>query len=119
ATGDGGQFHEKAQNLASLSGKILRLEADGAIPPDNPFAGSPTARGEIWAAGLRNPWRCRFRADGRLLCGDVGQDTWEELDVVFAAADYGWPMTGDGPFTLAQYPTFTPPIFAYPHDHAS
>ncbi len=115
ATGDGGQDHTKSQNLASLSGKILRLEPDGTVPADNPYAGSQTFRGEVWAAGLRNPWRCRFRGDGRMLCADVGQDTWEELDVIFTANDYGWPTT-EGPFTLAQYPTLTPPIYAYDHD---
>ena len=117
ATGDGGSDHTKSQNLGSLSGKVLRLEADGSIPTDNPYFGSPTARGEIWAAGLRNPWRCRFRDDGRLLCADVGQDTWEELDVIFEANNYGWP-TVEGPFTLAQYPSFTPPILWYGHNGA-
>jgi glucose/arabinose dehydrogenase len=117
ATGDGGSDHTKSQNLASLSGKILRLEADGSLPTDNPFYGSPTARGEVWAAGLRNPWRCRFRDDGRLLCADVGQDTWEEVDVVFEAANYGWPIV-EGPSTLAQYPAFTPPIYWYGHNGA-
>ena len=118
ATGDGGEDHTKSQSLASLSGKILRLDASGAVPADNPYAGSATFRGEIWAAGLRNPWRCRFRGDGRLLCADVGQDTWEELDVIFGANNYGWPTT-EGPFTLAEYPTFTPPIYAYNHDGTS
>ncbi len=118
ATGDGGSDHTKSQNLASLSGKILRLEADGSIPADNPYAGSATARAEIWAAGLRNPWRCRFRNDGRLVCGDVGQDTWEELDVIFETNNYGWPTT-EGPFTLADFPAFTPPIYWYPHNGSS
>ncbi len=53
-----------------------------------------------------------------MLCADVGQDTWEELDVIFAANDYGWPAT-EGPFTLAQHPTLTPPIYAYSHDGTS
>jgi len=117
ATGDGGSDHTKSQNLGCLSGKVLRLETDGSIPTDNPYFGSPTARGEIWAAGLRNPWRCRFRNDGRLLCADVGQDTWEEVDVIFEANNYGWP-TVEGPFTLAQFPTFTPPILWYGHNGA-
>jgi hypothetical protein len=85
------------------------------VPTDNPYCGSQAARGEIWAAGLRNPWRCRFRDDGRLLCGDVGQDTWEEINVIFEANNYGWPTT-EGPFTLAQFPTFTPPIYSYGHN---
>ncbi|HEY2387115.1 MAG TPA: PQQ-dependent sugar dehydrogenase [Candidatus Binatia bacterium] len=117
ATGDGGSDHTKSQNLASLSGKILRLEADGSVPTDNPYYGSPTARGEVWAAGFRNPWRCRFRDDGRLLCADVGQDTWEEVNVVFEADNYGWP-TVEGPSTLAQFPAFTPPIYWYGHNGA-
>ncbi len=115
ATGDGGSDHTKSQDPASLSGKVLRLEADGSVPTDNPYFGSPSARGEVWAAGLRNPWRCRFRGDGRLLCADVGESSWEEIDVVFEANNYGWPIV-EGPFTLAQYPTFTPPIYAYGHN---
>ena len=118
AVGDGGQDHTKSQNLASLSGKVLRLEANGAVPADNPYAGSPTARGEIWASGLRNPWRCRFRDDGRLLCADVGENTWEEVNVIFPANNYGWPTT-EGAFTLAQFPTFTPPIYTYNHNGTS
>jgi glucose/arabinose dehydrogenase len=118
ATGDGGQDHTKSQNLASLSGKILRLEPNGSVPTDNPFFDSPSARGEVWASGLRNPWRCRFRDDGRLLCADVGQDTWEEIDVIFRANNYGWPDS-EGPFTLFDFPEFTPPIHSYAHNGGS
>ncbi len=116
AVGDGGAHATNAQDPFSLNGKILRVNRDGSIPADNPFAGQGSAgRPEVWALGLRNPYRCRFRADGRLLCGDVGQDTWEEIDVVFRAANYGWPTT-EGPFTLSSYPDFTPPIHAYQHN---
>jgi glucose/arabinose dehydrogenase len=91
--GDGGSSndpHNHAQNLNSLLGKMLRIDVDRAqppraysIPPGNPFAGRPDARPEIWAYGLRNPWRFSFdRATGELWIGDVGQGAWEEIDVV-------------------------------------
>jgi glucose/arabinose dehydrogenase len=99
--GDGGSAgdpHGNAQNLGALLGKILRLDVDGAapyrIPPDNPFVGRRGARPEIWAYGLRNPWRVAFDPTGRdLYIGDVGQDMWEEVDVAPArqgGINYGW-----------------------------
>src|SRR5581483_540957 len=95
--GSGGDPENRAQNPDSLLGKLLRLDVDAgdpyAIPPDNPFArggGAP----EVWALGLRNPWRFAFdRASGLLYIADVGQDAWEEVDVAPAArsgANYGW-----------------------------
>ena len=97
--GGGGDPQKRAQNLSDLLGKILRIDPRGrpyAIPPDNPFVARPGARGEIWAYGLRNPWRFAFDSkDNALYVGDVGQDKIEELDVVAAAeqsgANYGWP----------------------------
>ncbi|MBV9582883.1 MAG: PQQ-dependent sugar dehydrogenase, partial [Chloroflexi bacterium] len=76
---------DNPQTLGTLFGKILRLDVSGpptvqgyAIPPSNPFADTPGARGEIWAYGLRNPWRFSFdRATGDLWIGDVGEATWE------------------------------------------
>jgi glucose/arabinose dehydrogenase len=104
ATGDGGSAGDpqgNGQRLDTLLGKLLRIDprpsggAPYAIPADNPFVGRPDARPEIWAYGLRNPWRFSFdRATGDLWIGDVGQDAWEEIDHVPAGApgglDFGW-----------------------------
>lgn len=100
-TGDGGSAGDpwnNAQSLDSLLGKILRIdvrEDPYRIPPDNPFAGRSGARPEIWAYGLRNPWRFSVdRATGDLWIGDVGQNAWEEIDfeprVAGGGRNYGW-----------------------------
>ncbi|MFQ5527823.1 MAG: PQQ-dependent sugar dehydrogenase [Thermoanaerobaculia bacterium] len=101
-TGDGGSGGDpgnRAQNLGSLLGKMLRIDVDRgepfAIPDDNPFVGDPEAREEIWAYGLRNPWRFTFdRRTGDLFIGDVGQDAIEEIDFQPARSsggeNYGW-----------------------------
>jgi len=86
-SGDGGRLHDpqgNAQNPLSLLGKILRIDVDGgdpyAIPADNPFLGREDAREEIWALGLRNPWRLAFdSANGDLYVADVGENFWEEI----------------------------------------
>jgi len=97
--GSGGDPLGHAQNRRSLLGKLLRLDVDHgdpyAIPEGNPFRNRPTeGRREIWATGLRNPWRFSFdRTANRLVIGDVGQNRWEEVDVVDAARaglDFGW-----------------------------
>jgi len=102
--GSGGDPNDRAQNTANLLGSILRVDVDGntpyEIPPDNPFAGqnlcvqgssSGTPCPEIFAYGLRNPWRISFdSATGSLWVGDVGQGSFEEVDVVELGGNYGW-----------------------------
>ncbi|HXF50266.1 MAG TPA: PQQ-dependent sugar dehydrogenase, partial [Dehalococcoidia bacterium] len=98
ALGDGGSGGDplgNAQNLGELLGSILRIDVSGPsgyrVPPDNPFVGVAGARPEIYAYGLRNPWRFSFdRATGVLWAGDVGQNRWEEVDRIVAGGNYGW-----------------------------
>jgi glucose/arabinose dehydrogenase len=94
ASGDGGSRGDpdnNAQNLNSLLGKMLRIRPDGSIPSGNPFAGDAGRRGEIWAYGLRNPFRASFdRSTGELWIGDVGQNQIEEIDLGEAGGNYGW-----------------------------
>lgn len=128
--GSGGDPNNRAQNLNDLLGKILRLDVDAtaggrnyAIPADNPFVGE-AGRDEIWAYGLRNPWRISFdRATNDLFIGDVGQREWEEIDLQPADSgggeNYGWrlkegdhcfnPATGCDPGGLVD------PIYEYGH----
>ncbi len=104
ALGDGGSAGDPlghGQNTTTLLGSILRIDVDKpdtglnyGIPSDNPFFGSPTARGEIWVYGLRNPWRFALDDfDGMLYVADVGQESFEEVTVVNAAdggLNFGW-----------------------------
>ncbi len=94
--GSGGDPYGNGQSTSTWLGKILRIDVDGsdsshpyAIPPDNPFHGDRSKMQEIYAYGLRNPWRFSF--DGRTIwCGDVGQDIWEEIDTIVAGGNFGW-----------------------------
>ena len=92
--GSGGDPSGNGQNLNMLLGKMLRIDADGAlpyaIPPSNPFA-SGGGLPEIWAYGLRNPFRFSFdRTSGKLFAGDVGQDAFEEVDILASGGNFGW-----------------------------
>jgi glucose/arabinose dehydrogenase len=156
--GGGGDPYENAQDLGSLLGKILRIDVEGAsivplptpgpspytiyiplianmdglkylIPPDNPFITDGNAYDEIWAYGLRNPWRFSFdRGSGDLWIGDVGQGTWEEIDLQPASStggeNYGWDCregahdysdpNGDLNVDCSGL-TFVDPIYEYDH----
>ncbi len=129
-SGDGGSEgdpNRTAQNLQTLLGKLLRINVDAgdkaAIPPDNPFINGGGGLPEIWAYGLRNPWRFSFdRLTGNLFIGDVGQDAWEEVDYVAAGTkggmNFGWSyFEGNHPYQ-DQPPagaTFTGPVSEYSH----
>ena len=117
ATGDGGSGGDpqrNAQNLSNLLGKILRLNPDGTVPADNPFTGQAGARGEIWAYGLRNPWRFSFDRDtGDLWCADVGQNNIEEVDRIVRGGNYGWRLF-EGNNTFNNPSGTTPPDYVAP-----
>ena len=127
--GDGGSQgdpHGNGQNPQALLGKMLRIDVDHgdpyAIPRDNPFADGRGGRPEIWALGLRNPWRYAFdRESGQVYIADVGQNLWEEVDVepvMAAGLDYGWNlMEGLHPYRREASParSLTPPAVEYGH----
>jgi glucose/arabinose dehydrogenase len=131
-TGDGGGAGDTANNAQTLSarlGKILRIDVSGAtgytVPASNPFVGTAGAATEIWAYGVRNPWKYSFdRGTGDLYIGDVGQDATEEVDYqpagVAGGRNYGWRMfEGNGcynPATGCSLANHTPPILQYAHD---
>jgi glucose/arabinose dehydrogenase len=140
-TGDGGSAgdpHNNGQNLASLLGKIIRIDVEGSpdagkkyrVPPDNPFAQKAGARPEIWALGLRNPWHFAFDpANGDLYIGNVGQENWDEIyyqpGTSKGGENYGWslyegthafktqPNGTRGPITFpaVEFSHRTPPVF--------
>ena len=126
--GDGGSQGDPlghGQNPATLFGSVIRIAVRGAsaaapyaIPPDNPFAGAEGgARPEIWATGLRNPWRMAFDpATGALWAGDVGQGDREEIDVIERGGNYGWSLLEGSACLRADAcgaPGLTPPVAEY------
>jgi glucose/arabinose dehydrogenase len=131
--GSGGDPQRHALNVTSLLGKILRIDptssGDAAytVPPDNPFVGVEGVRPEIWAVGVRNPWRMSFDpATADLWFGDVGQGAVEEVDVAWAAdgggrgLNFGWSaLEGTSRYNQDQSPDgATPPIYEYNHGEA-
>ena len=130
--GDGGfryDPHDHGQNRSTRLGAMLRVDVDSrpagagyGVPDDNPFAGQDGALPELWAYGLRNPWRYTFAPDGRMIVADVGQDLFEEVSVVRAGANLGWKIReGFGCYEAgASAPAegcasegLTPPIYQY------
>lgn len=131
ALGDGGKANDpfkNGQNLATLNGSVLRIDVDKkskdhnyAIPADNPFVGLKEARPEIYAYGFRNVWRLSFdRETGALYAADVGQNIWEEINIVVKGGNYGWNLReakhkfGDNGSEASD--KLIDPIFEYHHD---
>jgi len=140
--GDGGARedpNDNGQNLSTLRGTIMRIDVDArsgelpyGIPKDNPFLNRKGARGEIWAYGLRNVWRMCFDRDtGDFLAADVGQDYWEEVNLIVKGGNYGW-RTREGfheslssksrakitPSKHKNPEKFLDPVIEYPHTPA-
>ncbi|HEY4308851.1 MAG TPA: PQQ-dependent sugar dehydrogenase [Pirellulales bacterium] len=137
AVGDGGLGGDpfgNGQKKSTLLGKILRIDVDHkdgdlpyAIPKDNPFVADKEARGEIYAFGLRNVWRLAFDPKTKVLwAADVGQDTWEEIDLIEKGGNYGWNIRealhpfvkkgGKPPEDTSKPAGLIDPIFEYHHD---
>lgn len=113
AVGNNTRPSENSQDLTNIHGKILRLNRDGSAAAGNPFiTDSNEITQRIYAYGLRNPFRFGFDPDtGALLAGDVGEGSWEELNLIVAGANYGWPAA-EGPCDNCGYVN---PLYAYPH----
>lgn len=106
-----------AQDLSSPFGKLLRFNEDGTIPADNPYFNSSTGLARaVWAYGLRNPFTFAVEpGTGRIHINDVGENTWEEIDLGVAASNYGWPGS-EGPDNVGA--GITRPVFTYKHSAA-
>src|SRR5262249_46720927 len=114
--GPGSSTNPYAQDLNSLNGKMVRLNLDGTIPGDNPFVGQAGERGEIYAYGFRNPFRFGFDpVNGNLWVADVGDLTVEEVDIVTAGGNYGWPHCEGTLPSGCENPGDIDPIFTYQH----
>jgi glucose/arabinose dehydrogenase len=124
--GDGGSAndpHKNGQNKKNILGTIIRIDVDQhtdskcyVVPHDNPFVSNKNVRQEIWAYGLRNPWRMSFdKETGKLWVADVGQNQWEEIDVIQKGKNYGWNYReGSHEFIQSNTTeTFEDPVFEY------
>jgi glucose/arabinose dehydrogenase len=131
ALGDGGAANDpfnNGQNLKTLLAKVLRIDVDHkdegkpyAVPKDNPFVGRADALPEVWAYGLRNVWRMAFdRRTGVLWASDVGQNLYEEIDLITRGGNYGWRLREGlhpfGPGGSGPRPDLIEPIWEYHHD---
>lgn len=131
--GDGGwrdDPHDHGQRADTLLGSMLRIDVDRttgsagyAVPPDNPWADGRDAAPEAWAIGIRNPWKFSFTPDGRMVLADVGQNAWEEVNLVSAGDNLGWKIkeaSHCGPKREScTEDTLVDPIFEYPHTMGS
>ena len=129
AFGDGGwrgdpQGH--GQNGTTWLGSVLRIDVDTAddgqaygVPSDNPWVGDSAVADEAWAIGLRNPWKFSFAPDGRMIVADVGQNAWEEVNLVDAKDNLGWNTKEAShcfpPDSTCDVPNLTDPIYEYAH----
>ncbi|MFN3403245.1 MAG: PQQ-dependent sugar dehydrogenase [Cytophagaceae bacterium] len=117
ATGDGGNG-SYSQDLGNLLGKILRINSDGSVPPDNPFYES--LEGDlrsIWAYGLRNPYTMAYdKVSGMLLVNDVGQFDWEEVNNILPGKNYGWPLIEGMIGEQTPPDNYQDPVYVYGHD---
>ena len=120
------------QDVSDLLSSVLRIDVDQAggalgygIPADNPFVSNPKARGEVWAYGLRNPWRMSFNPkNGELFVGDVGWELWEMIYRIKPAGNYGWSLTEGSrqdvrPDRLRGMTPVLPPLVAHSHEEAA
>ena len=124
--GAGGDPRGNGQNRSTLLGSIIRIDVQNpspsapyAVPADNPFVGQDGVRPEIWAYGVRNPWRMSFDAEtGRLWLGDVGQSRFEEIDIVERGANLGWNLVEGGSCFQGDcdLASFAAPVAVYDHD---
>jgi len=114
STGDDDKGSETAQNTHDLRGKILHINRDGSPAADNPYLDGSEGDPRVWAYGFRNPWRCNLQPESEnLFIGDVGESTWEEINLGFRGGNFGWRLT-EGPDPPG-VPGVRYPLYSYRH----